>query len=110
VLPPFKWIVCADRHRFLPYQSTRPKLRNETQRLLIEAHSRQAKAPLLEVERLFATLTEGWREAPQRVNAEDAEPVTRDTPVAANTFEDAYSYAGYLVSDGEYDARPIVSF
>jgi flagellar protein FliS len=80
------------------------------QRLLIEAHSRQAKAPLLEVERLFGTLTEGWREAAQRVNAEDAEPVSRDTPVAANKFEDAYSYAGYAAKDGEYDARPIVAF
>jgi flagellar secretion chaperone FliS len=80
------------------------------QRQLIEAHSRQVKAPLLEVEKLFGTLNEGWREASERVVTQDIEPATPRASGRVNISEDGYAYADYLARDAEDAATPAFCF
>lgn len=80
------------------------------QRRLIEAHSRQAAAPLLEVEKLLGIMLEGWREASERGVPQDLSAITSATPGIAKIPEEEKPYADYLGADIEEPANPILSF
>jgi flagellar protein FliS len=98
------------------------------QRRLIEAHSRQAAPPLLEVEKLIETMLQGWREAASKVQAQDLShpdqimPTVAGRPAAGQDgtrlatspaltqTAEPQPYADYLAQDAESPASPAFSF
>jgi flagellar protein FliS len=62
------------------------------QRKLIESHTQQSAAPLVEVERLLATLLDGWNEC--------RESLRRTSAVASPNYADA----NYLEGADEYSS------
>jgi flagellar protein FliS len=106
------------------------------QRRLIEAHSRQAAPPLLEVEKLLETMLEGWREAASNGNVQEIDSLdevgsldahgreaygpdvhSQDLPHlglatsrAASQPAEAQLYADYLGQDTEMPAGSVFSF
>lgn len=90
------------------------------QRRLIEAHSRQAAPPLLEVEKLLETMLEGWREAAsngnvQEIGSPDAHSqglphlALAASPVVNQPVEPRL-YMDYLGHDSETPAGSVFSF
>jgi flagellar protein FliS len=106
------------------------------QRRLIEAHSRQAAPPLLEVEKLLETMLEGWREAASNGNVQEVSSLDEVGSLAARGREaygtdlhgqglphlalatsrpanqpvEAQLYADYLGQDTETPAGAVFSF
>ncbi|HMF78525.1 MAG TPA: flagellar export chaperone FliS [Bryobacteraceae bacterium] len=79
------------------------------QRRLIEAHSRQAAPPLLEVEKLIGTLHEGWCEAAEG-SARELADTSSTASSSVNRPEEARPYADYASGDVEAPASPVFSF